>query len=81
MLKEELKNYIISELNKMGCRNVKFSNGEDDFAVVFFDCDNLISFRQEIPDWKYAGIQLNTEKNDENNRKYKIEFRKIQPKI
>ena len=81
MLKEGLKTYIIDELQKMGCKNVKFSNGESDFAVVFFDCDNLISFRQEIPDWKYAGIQLNTEKKEADEGKYKIEFRKIQLKV
>ncbi len=81
MLKEELKEYIIKELEQMGCRNIEFSNGEDNLAIVFFDCDNLISFRKEIPDWENSGIQLNTESEEVEEkgrgRKYKIEFKKI----
>lgn len=78
MIKEELKNYIINELNQMGCKNIKFLNGEDNVVLVFFDCDNLISFRKRIPGWGYSGIQLNTEKREDGFGKYKIEFRKTQ---
>lgn len=76
MLKEELKNYIIKELHQMGCQNVRFANGEDNFAVVFFDCDNLISFRKGIPEWSYSGIQFNFNKIEPTDGRYKIEFRK-----
>ena len=76
MIKGDLKKYIGDELEKMGCKNIVFSNGKPDFAAVFFDCDNLISFRKEISGWKYNGIQLNTEK--EVSGKYKIEFFKEQ---
>lgn len=81
MLKEELKNYIIKELEQMGCRNIEFLDGEDNLAIVFFDCDNLISFRKEIPDWENSGIQLNPESKEVEGkgrgRRYKIEFKKI----
>lgn len=80
MLKEELKTYIIKELEQMGCRDIEFFNGEENFAIVFFNCDNLISFRKEIPDWENSGIQLNAESKEGEEkgkgRKYKIEFRK-----
>lgn len=76
MLKEELKKYITDELHQMGCRNIRFANGEDNFAVVFFDCDNLISFKREIPEWSYSGIQFNFKKIEIMDGRYKIEFRK-----
>lgn len=78
MIKEELKKYITNELEHMECKNIKFLNGEDDFMIVFFDCDNLISFRRTIPEWEYLGIELNKEKREEGLGKYKIEFKKIQ---
>ncbi len=76
MLKEELKKYIINELSQMGCKNIRFANGEDDFVVVFFDCDNLISFKKEISEWNYSGIQFNFNKIEPMDGRYKIEFRK-----
>lgn len=75
--KEELKNYITGELEQIGCKNINFSNGETGLLVVSFDCDNLISFRKEIEGWNYTGIQLNLDKKESTDGKYKIEFRKI----
>ena len=76
MLKEKLKEYITNELGQMGCKNIRFDNGDDNVAVVFFDCDNLISFRKEIPEWSYSGIQFNFKKIQTTDGKYKIEFKK-----
>ena len=80
MLKQELKEFIVKELEQMECKNIEFSNGEENLTIVFFDCDNLISFRKEIPGWANSGIQLNIENKEGEEkgkeRKYKIEFRK-----
>jgi len=79
MLKPELKIKIEEILKKMGCENIEFLNGEADLAVVRFNCVTLISFRADLEDWTYSGIQLN---NLGGSQKYKIEFRqKGSPKI
>ena len=81
MLKDELKEYIRGELEQMGCKDVAFSNGEENFAAVLFNCENLISFRQETPGWKNFGIQLNAGDKDGTKRKYRIEFRKSEEAV
>ena len=75
MLKKELQDKISDTLKKMGCTNIEFSNGEEDKAVVRFNCEILISFKTDLEDWSYSGIQL----NNSGSQKYKIEFRKKQP--
>lgn len=72
MLKEEFKTKIINMLKKMGCKNIDFSNGQENKATVKFDCDILLSFTIDLQEWKYSGIQL----NDNGHQKYKIEFSK-----
>jgi hypothetical protein len=73
MIKDELKKFIEERLRSMGCKDIGFSNGVDNYAAVFFNCDNLISFRTEISGWKHSGIQLNTNLTA-NTGRYRIEF-------
>ena len=74
MIKQELKTKIEDTLSRMGCKNIEFANGVDNFTVVKFDCEPLISFKADLEDWTYSGIQLN---DSGTEQKYKIEFRKI----
>lgn len=72
MIKIELRKKIQDALERMTCRNIEFSNGEENKTTVRFDCDTLLSFVLDTEDWKYTGIQP----NDAGHQKYKIEFRK-----
>jgi len=72
MIKDELKIKIDAALKKIGCNDIEFSNGEMNVAVVKFNCPALISFRAELGNWTYSGIQLN---DLGGMQKYKIEFK------
>ncbi|QQG46024.1 MAG: hypothetical protein HYY55_03600 [Candidatus Niyogibacteria bacterium] len=72
MLKESLKNKIKEILEKMGCVDIQFSNGTENEAAVRFNCEILISFKTDLEDWIYSGIQ----RNDLGEQKYKIGFKR-----
>lgn len=80
MLKPELKDKITNMLDRMNCKDVSLSNGEDDKAVARFNCEIVISFKADLEGWTYSGIQLNDpeiQAGETPKRKYKIEFTKI----
>ncbi len=72
MTKEELKIKIQDVLMKMGCTDISFSNGSEDKLVVRFNCVTLLSFKVNLEEWSYSGIQL----NDSGSERYMIIFKK-----
>ena len=77
MIKEEVKNKIKEALNKMSCSSIEFVNGDPGKVMVKFDCETLISFKVELKEWSYSGIQI----NDLGEQKYKIEFKRSEEYI
>ncbi len=70
---QELKTKITKALESMGCSDISFLDSIDDLIVVVFNCKELTSFKMELPDWKYSGIQLDST----HTRQYKIDFIRI----
>lgn len=58
MNKEELKIKIKGILEKMNCKNINFDDSQENRLIVFFDSKEIISFKADILNWKYSGIQL-----------------------
>jgi hypothetical protein len=69
---KEVIEKIEETLKKMGCADVSLVEVDENMIIATFNCDHITSFVENMSEWIYSGIQLDTTKE----KQYKIIFTK-----